>query len=55
MTVQVVVPLGPDDSGLYPVSVLDPESAPVIRGVHYYDAFIDYLQVGSSVHGSWVP
>ncbi len=41
---QVVVPSGTDDSGLYPISVLDPDSALVVRGVHYMDAFIQRLE-----------
>lgn len=42
---QVVVPQGSDDSGLFPIGVLDPEAAFAVRGVHYFDAFISYLEV----------
>lgn len=44
--VQVVVPQGTDESGLYPISVLDPLSAGAVRDVHVMDALVDYLQVG---------
>lgn len=43
---QVLVPEGDDGSGLYPISILDPDASLAVRGVHYMDAFIDYLEVG---------
>ncbi|KAL4421547.1 hypothetical protein ABPG75_010838 [Micractinium tetrahymenae] len=41
---EACVPRGPDDSGLYAISVLDPEAGGLVPPLHYFEPFIAYLQ-----------
>ncbi|KAL4449555.1 hypothetical protein ABPG77_007199 [Micractinium sp. CCAP 211/92] len=41
---EACVPRGPDDSGLYPISVLDPEAGGLVPPLHYFQPFVSHLQ-----------
>lgn len=44
---EVLVPTNGDASGLYPISILDPDVQYGLPVVHYFDTFVEYLTVSS--------
>lgn len=48
---EVLVPTGGDASGLYSISILDPDVSYGLPVIHYFDTMIDYLTV--SLVGWW--
>ena len=49
----MVVPRGTDASGLYPISVLDPDAGVAIQAVHYYDKLVSFLEVRRAWGAAW--
>ncbi|KAI3429659.1 hypothetical protein D9Q98_005744 [Chlorella vulgaris] len=49
---EVCVPEGGDDSGLFAVSVLDPDVGFAVKAVHYYEPLITFLQTQGYTQGT---